>query len=326
MSVRNSSILVAHTPSIGVNPFIRRLTGHTAPTDDNNRGKPSPASLLPWRIETKYYEADVTIMTRPLAMDHRPLEAMEADNGVSIEAIVAVIEEGGLRVLQEDAGVMTRLREWADNDADKIAVVACEMEEDDGAASADHLRSWCIEHSIELVPFTESDDSQPAGPFEKHGIARIREALHCHMWPSMRRRQQPTSSPAPPLAASPTQQQDEGQNGAKEPSAPSASTADAASSSAPVDERVSIDRIARGLREGKDCGWEDHCDGDDHEDERDHLLAEMDRLTEKIRAVREDGANLSDEARRERAAHVAMELSRFLGEADSDEDERDSND
>lgn len=165
-----------------------------------NADSPPPPTV--WRLDTKYYTADVTITrSQPL-----PGAAAGAD------AVVLTTRHGA-------ADAWTALTAWADADAPDVDAAAVKLvcAVCDGSAGVgegawwDAARAWCADRSFELVAAAPHDavvDAELAADGDG-GVARVADALIVHAWPGLKRKvsgARPVEDPTDePSTSSPTE-------------------------------------------------------------------------------------------------------------------------
>jgi hypothetical protein len=139
------------------------------------------ASPHAWRLDTKYYTADVLIDIRQL--DSTPASAAR---GGGYEAAVLAFAAGSA------ASFASVQRWWEEAEADELPirlVVATRGCDSPGAgeeepAWVEAAREWCAERLIEWVEAGGAEGAA-VGDGETTGAARVVEALHAHMWPGL---------------------------------------------------------------------------------------------------------------------------------------------
>lgn len=260
--------------------------------------QPKADSFVDAELETKYYFASVRFVLLQheelSAADDAPLPQLELLK--KAEAVIALWDlksrESFEAITQLGAFSQALDDESFGEGPDRIQLcvgrAAAGVPQEESEALEDEAREWCIDHGFELlvcsleegdlVSLAQRRSAPPASggllDVDTDGTAlRILEALQCHSWPNMRRKDPQQRSPNAPPPALAEPQVEEGTEGAKEPQ--SAGTAQA----------------------------EGHFD-------QGAAVDEMEQFVEEMRNVR---ATSDERERRERACDLALKLAAQLG-------------
>ncbi|KAL4450045.1 hypothetical protein ABPG77_010714 [Micractinium sp. CCAP 211/92] len=186
----------------------------------------SGRSTHQWRLDTKYYTAEVLFELRHV--DQSPRLENGADEAAAYEAVLLVFEAD----LPESFASLQRWWEAAGGgDAElgvRLAVAVAGAGAGSSGSSAGspawlaEAEQWCAEQLVELVhvPAQPAEEEGAPGPGagvpntagsdrssgESSGVERIREALQAHMWPGMQLKRSPQRGMA--AAEPPAQQAD----------------------------------------------------------------------------------------------------------------------
>lgn len=184
MELNPSVLFVSCSDSEPADYLIRLILGELPPVSYSEEGLVS----YPWYIDTKYYEADVTLS----ALKTKTLCSPEFAR--SVHGFIIYFDS-------EKPSCLRNIEEWLlflnDYEAE-VKILAC-MQCSDGAKdviSKREIQEWCLEKGFELVelnPVCEENDTE-MDCFETTGVKRICQALHAHVWPNlvMKDRKEPT--------------------------------------------------------------------------------------------------------------------------------------
>ena len=255
---------------------------------------PSGAPVSSWRVDTKYYVADVSCAVCVLPPDATRDAAPAPPLPASAEALVLCFDPTA-------DGAFERATAWAESrfprdapDGPEIRLIACVYPTavDADARDMREIRdadAWAVENAFEAVaviaaPEDAARDDALRVDGDPHGATRLRAALEAHAWPGLDLKAPRADEPGAEPGAEPDV-------------------------SPPIPPGASDDVLAALEAEAL-------ADGDD--DALATLAAEMAR-------VRAEGAGASDETRRRVAAEAATRMMRlFLG--DDEEDAEDDSD
>uniref|UniRef100_A0A8C5PD50 Alpha and gamma adaptin binding protein n=1 Tax=Leptobrachium leishanense TaxID=445787 RepID=A0A8C5PD50_9ANUR len=126
----------------------------------------------PWRIDNKYYSADVNICVVPsTAQVTTPLAE-------TIQAFVIYFDSTVKSGLEKVSLWLPFLEDWLLD----VMILVCERTSDTGV-SRQTAQEWCIKHGFELVELDpeelpDEDDDFP----ESTGVTRIIQALNANVW------------------------------------------------------------------------------------------------------------------------------------------------
>ncbi|XP_054001225.1 alpha- and gamma-adaptin-binding protein p34-like [Hylaeus anthracinus] len=127
-----------------------------------------------WNIQNKYYRAQVLVCVTENPSPH-----------ISTDGVEALIvhhnpqAENAEHNLKQWSSLITSLTEA------EVLLFSCNFITD--ALIRDKVIQWCLQKKFELIELNRPDQDASDSDFEhnKHGIERIVEALHAHMWPNM---------------------------------------------------------------------------------------------------------------------------------------------
>lgn len=290
------------------------------------------ATLL--NLRTKYYRAPVEVHVHQVR-DNAPKPALQHALH-DYEALLCVVDAG-----QRES--FLHVQRFAKRVVDTLPYDVCLLAASTASATGESVKKmegWCQDNGFEFVDLDAEqpavDDDDDSGVIdEKHGIERVLEALHCNMWRSMEMnppKVEDTKSKdaAPEVAAekkevdaeqksdNQVEDKDKGKTATVEATAATTEEQDASAD----DSRLQALLQALEIAGGPGAGSEDAGEGGDDDDDID--MAEFSALISEVRNVRDQGQDLTDEQRRERAAEVAMKLWNFLGTDDEGDDASDS--
>ena len=177
MTVRDDlpRILLVGGADVGRHDFAGVICGRTVPQAEE--------SLHHWRLDTKYYTADVVLDVRHLASAPAAAAVQQ-----SYEAAVLVFAAAR-------PDTFTSLQQWwgaadAEDLPIRLAVAtgcappASQLA--DRPAWLQEAEAWCSERLIELIEVGKANTEEPiAVEGERVGAARVIEALQTHMWPGL---------------------------------------------------------------------------------------------------------------------------------------------
>ena len=273
---------------------------------------PSGAPVSSWRVDTKYYVADVScavcVLPPGAARDAAPSPPLPA----SAEALVLCFDPTA-------DGAFERATAWAESrfprDAPagpEIRLLACVYPTAADADARDMRETrdadaWAVDNAFEAVaiiaaPEDAARDDALRVDGDPHGATRLRAALEAHVWPGLDLKAPRGAEPVAEQCAEPV----------AEPGAEPGAEPDVSPSIPPgASDDVLAALEAEALAEDDD---------DDDADVLTSLAAEMAR-------VRAEGAGASDETRRRLAAEAATRMMRmFLGDDEDDEESADDED
>ncbi|CAI5728732.1 unnamed protein product [Hyaloperonospora brassicae] len=318
MAAAASRLLVLSSDVEGARSAVSELTDlcNDCAADAPNAATRHNATAL--TLQTKYYRAQVDVHVH-VVQDNAPAPALQHEL-CDYEAVLVVVNAAEEESFQHVCGFATRVVELATVDVCLLLVSSTCMETTERVET---MESWCHGNGFELVvssgPERSCGDHSVAG--EKHGVARVLEALQCNRWRSMEMHVRQTAGAVPLDVVA------------------------AESIETNVDEMVSLEDEVGNKEEHE----EESCDGSEALRQETQLMQALDvaacpsvsseaiggggesdddvdmdefcALIAQVRNVRDQVAFLDDTKRRERAAEVAMKLSKFLGDHDDYLDE-----
>ncbi|KAM4676257.1 alpha- and gamma-adaptin-binding protein p34-like [Discoglossus pictus] len=150
----------------------------------------SPAPLLgsdgvkkyPWRIDNKYYTADVNICIVPSTSQ------VTAQIAETVDAFVVYFDSTEKSGLEKVSAWLPLLEDWLLN----VLILVCDRASETGV-SRQTAQEWCIQHCFELVELNpeelpDEDDDFP----ESTGVARIVQALNANVWSNVEMKAEPS--------------------------------------------------------------------------------------------------------------------------------------
>ncbi|KAM4040065.1 alpha- and gamma-adaptin-binding protein p34 isoform 1-T1 [Anomaloglossus baeobatrachus] len=126
----------------------------------------------PWRIDNKYYSANVNICIVP-STAHVTTPVAE-----SVQAFVVYFDSSAKSGLEKVSSWLPLLEDWLLD----VMILVCDRACDTGV-SRQAAQEWCIQHGFELVELNpeelpDEDDDFP----ESTGVTRIIQALNANVW------------------------------------------------------------------------------------------------------------------------------------------------
>ncbi|MEE6503550.1 hypothetical protein FKM82_004854 [Ascaphus truei] len=126
----------------------------------------------PWRIDNKYYSADVKICVVP-STPHVTTQIAEC-----VQAFVVYFDSSVKSGLEKASVWLPLLEDWLLD----VMILVCERTSESGV-NRQTAQEWCIQHGFELVELSpeelpDEDDDFP----ESTGVTRIVQALNANVW------------------------------------------------------------------------------------------------------------------------------------------------
>ncbi|KAL4162817.1 hypothetical protein PRNP1_003349 [Phytophthora ramorum] len=325
MATEVSRLLVLgpdHDTQLAVISNLRQLCGDSVP-DAQDATKSKVLNL-----QTKYYRAPVEVHVHQV-LDNAPDPALQHELH-DYEAVVCVVDAA-----QRES--FLHVHRFAKRIVDALPFDVCLLVAGTSSATTEGVKkmeSWCQDNGFEFV---DLDDEEPTPGDddvidEKRGIERVLEALHCNMWRSMDMTPPKVETATPmkvkdatpetPVAAKSEEAEQNADNRLEEENNASVVAEIGDQDAATDDSRLQSLLQALEIAGGSDAagGGANEIEEDDDMD-----MAQFSALVSEVRNVRDEGQDLTDEQRRERAAEVAMKLWSFLGADDEDDAASDSN-
>ena len=348
------AVLLVHPPVMGcaAHRIAAALTG-----DGGRGGLASPLEggrCYAWRVVNRYYSATLSLLVVPdTDATHAPLAAAAAEAG----AVLLLFDRSAAAAAGESGWARVTGR-WGSDlpGADELSEFVLLLLGDCGGAPGEAPPTppeacfeFALEHGGEIVEIDSAAGSadmeqlaplaaasrgatSPAGGRggdESDGLSRVLEAVQCRRWPEeavgaangsaeVRPQNGSASGPAD-LAASGT--------------APSGARAVAAAAQEEMHRRAAAERLAARdeeaerhmaalVGEGEPNGGGEGGGGAVSVGRLERDDEKLERLFEQMGQIRNSGASLPDDERRERAAALAQEMARMLADGE-DEDEDD---
>ena len=136
-----------------------------------------------WKIQNKYYSTHVLV-----CITENPSPDIVVDG---IEALI-------LHHDPQADNAEQNLKQWSSliaslAEAD-VLLFSCDCITD--ALIRDKVIQWCLQKKFELIELNRSDVdiSEADSEHNKHGVERVVEALHAHMWSTMTLKEKPSSA------------------------------------------------------------------------------------------------------------------------------------
>jgi len=153
-----------------------------------------------WRIETKYYKADVQ------------LQFVDCDDLLSLniredfEDTEAVIFNcvNSKFCLEQSEKVWDRLREFSPAVCLYVVPTASDVSEA-GEVTRTEILDWCLTNQFELVQCDDEEDEEGDEFDEREGKVRIVSALKAHTWSNLRLEEETGPRPPPSIPAPDTE-------------------------------------------------------------------------------------------------------------------------
>lgn len=136
---------------------------------------------FPWYIDTKYYTADIKLCS----IDKKSLGSEQFAE--TVEAIVICFDSNRDDGLKEAESWLTFLKDYEP----EIQILLCEkcIENPVVGISKISAQEWCVKNGFELVELDPDKDpewEEEQDFLETLGIARVVQALHAHIWPNLK--------------------------------------------------------------------------------------------------------------------------------------------
>lgn len=170
------SIVIVSSSSTKPKSIIRLLTHNAHIQEDENV---SDKITHPWKIDTKYYEAEVNLV----GITESYLRTPEFNENV--EALIIHMDSNKESGLED-------LRKWEDleNDCDpEVKLLLSNYCNNETKITHGRATEWCLKHGYELIELyptiSTDDDSEDEIIQEKTGVDRVIEALGTHVWPNL---------------------------------------------------------------------------------------------------------------------------------------------
>ncbi|KAJ3170908.1 hypothetical protein HK101_011302 [Irineochytrium annulatum] len=186
--MERNAVLILGRPAPIVRDFIAELlkrTSNPVADADVEKLREGPVTL-PWRIENKYYSADLRIWGDVTNGEEEEVEDVESGGGGGLEwdalkeavdAFVFVYDKGQPESFKD-------VKPWAAfvASAEPGVVLCVAGGKKDGSTEEqlDAASEWCVEHGFEFVDLDEEEEE-----YGSVGMGRVIEALSSNMWPGM---------------------------------------------------------------------------------------------------------------------------------------------
>jgi alpha- and gamma-adaptin-binding protein p34 len=187
----NPSIWVVGQQQVGKHHIAQSVAGVSG----------DKAGSYAWKIDTKYYTAEVNL--HAFRFSQQPLD------GQPPEAVVIIIDASDQHSF-DAARTWTSREEWSSAEIKLLVANKIDKLCGQGGVPArpkwlEGVTEWCTDNCceyIEAAPKFPRIDAELMFDGEKQGIARIVAALQAHMWPGMARKSEPVSDEGPASASS----------------------------------------------------------------------------------------------------------------------------
>ncbi|TDH70269.1 hypothetical protein CCR75_001633 [Bremia lactucae] len=270
-----------------VTTSLRKLCGNI----DASAKDPDATSLS---LETKYYQAHVQLHVHEVR-DNAPEPALQHELD-DYEAILCVVNA-------EKYENFLHVQSFAKQIVDILPYDVCLLVSHTSSATLESVKkmeSWCQENGFELISLDATSDDRSVID-EKRGVSRVLEALQCTMWRSMKRNFPSKTERGAILC----EKEESNRNNVVTKTLANTKLVDDDAFVDTLEQEMSGDGVLKG------------GEGDDID------LDQLSAFISEVRTVRDHGAFLSDEKRRERAAEVALKLWNVLGTDDNGGDSDD---
>jgi len=157
-----------------VNNIIYNVAGAAVPGQSSI--SPDLACFYPWRVDNKYYTADVQLChVLQKFLPHKHL----ADR---CEAVIIWFNSDQADGLDSVDSVLAFTKQFEPD----VCMLVCESCDDNTPVSRLRAQQWCVNHGFELVELTPSEEPDPDDDFpETTGVQRISQALQAHTWSNL---------------------------------------------------------------------------------------------------------------------------------------------
>ncbi|RKO94199.1 hypothetical protein BDK51DRAFT_25629 [Blyttiomyces helicus] len=186
---RKNKILLIGRPEVGKVALIDRIL------QQSNQSVPSHDPLddedgvcIPWKIDTKYFTADVRFWVASTSDDAVEGEDGWEQIGHAVDGFIFVYDKAKPETFAD-------IHRWASFlekfDPNVALCVASTMSATEPCEEPDEHREWCVEHGVEFVDMDEtpSEGGADEDNGDKVGFDRVVEALGTNMWDGMERKQ-----------------------------------------------------------------------------------------------------------------------------------------
>lgn len=312
-----STVLLVHSAETG--GAARRLSAALTGQSTGVTGFAPPlhaGTAFVWRVQNRYYRARLSLLVVPDTPEANPrLRELAMQAGALLLLYDPRAADGGF------AGVAARWEDALSDAAPDVFLLLADGGVADEEAAEFALRQGaelveidCAEGSVdmqELAPLAaavrgEAPVVETAGEWE--GLARVLEAVQCRRWPE----DKSDPSPLPGAQLTARLQEEAAADTRAAAAAERARRAGSAPSGRPAERDATADEYMAAL-----VGDEPSGVGEAEDEALERLIAQMS-------AIRNNGAGLPDELRRERAAKLATEMSRLFRDGAASDDGSDA--
>lgn len=257
-------------------------------------------SSYPWRIENKYYTADIHLCS--CSVSSLPPQC-EFATDVNFQSIIIAFDKKEKSSFKEVISWLSYIE--SQNPSVLLLLNSGKGEDRGGMLSDQELAVWCLNYSFELIDMIceeEDEDEDEEDDFrEKTGIERVVEALQCARWPNMKMKEHQShrasnisngNQGANALPDNEDSSQKSSKNGASESEGSLGATGEKpAAFPLPTDDLELLNSLA--------------SDGTENES--------FEELFQKLAAMKERASSLPANERKEYAEKVAMAFWRAMG-------------
>ncbi|OCT89843.1 alpha- and gamma-adaptin-binding protein p34 isoform X2 [Xenopus laevis] len=163
-------LLTSCAPGISEEELVAQIIGKEEFPGSTQGDK--AVKQYPWRIDNKYYCADVNICVVP-STTHVTAQIAE-----TVQAFIVYFDSKTKLGLEKVSAWLPLLEDWVLD----VMILVCDRVSDDGV-NRQTAQEWCIKHGFELVELNPEDLPDEDDDFpESTGVARIVQALNANVW------------------------------------------------------------------------------------------------------------------------------------------------
>uniref|UniRef100_A0AAV1UMJ5 Uncharacterized protein n=1 Tax=Peronospora matthiolae TaxID=2874970 RepID=A0AAV1UMJ5_9STRA len=272
-------------------------------------------------LQTKYYRAHVNVHLH-VVLDNEPEPELQHElrEYEAVLVVVSALQRGSFLHVR---GLAKRLVETTSCDVCLLLVTSPLRE---APEYVEEMMSWCQDNGFELVMLEGAEDSRGDDSVlnEKHGIERVLEALECNRWSSMEMEGRYLVGKIGAKVAADGVEMIVDDRDMIEGRAENKEEHQGGQWNERKDVRRHGTRLQQALEVVEHSGASSEKTEGDRIENNDIDMDDFSALLAQVRYVRDQVGTLDDTERRERAAEVAMMLSKFLGEDDDTLDDTSS--
>ena len=301
---------------------VDTLVSYICGYDTNSPESISEGAQIRLKLETKYFEAEVSVHTVKVALrasnsiksssesevsGKTPLDSGKIQEVDTFIFTMCAAEAAAVKAHGSEVHALCALAEKKDVPVRIVNIIGKEPLPED---STMHWIGWSLDHGFEFIFIDSSDLMATADEREKEGLPRLMESLHSHQWSSMVPKSSSSSSGSSSSSSGSTS------GGGAEQTAGGVLQFYGEGSQGKEGKEGGGSKKSVALGDNPFLAGEEPVD-DTKDDGLDSLMSEARRLRELV-----DTGSLSDAERRDKAAAFAMKFASMVDLVD-DEDESD---